>query len=183
LELSRVEELLRARESEFKGRVQRMEEMEAKKYEIEREIFNGSLAQKNEYIGQLEKEVRSLSAMLCYWKPLDEQEERHSELQRQDSHVSREHKEDKASSNRFRLPSEQFGMDSAASEHSNVGDYSLRVDYLSREEEGIFKRTVTENRSNSLHNTKEREKTRKECSKKYSEQAKKTRKVDLNDIR
>jgi hypothetical protein len=54
-----------------------------------------------------------------------------------------------------------------------------------KEDDGSFKRATTNNRSNSLQNAINaiKEKPRKECSKKYNEHAKKSRKVDLNDIK
>ena len=49
--------------------------------------------------------------------------------------------------------------------------------------EESFKRTVTGNRSNSLEGINPKDRPRKECSRKYSEAAVKTRKVDLNGIK
>ena len=71
-ELAKSHDRITENDLQLKERMGKLEQREIRKYEIEKELFNRSLLEKNEYIGKLEKEVRSLSAMLSYWKPLDE---------------------------------------------------------------------------------------------------------------
>jgi hypothetical protein len=80
------------------------------------------LGEKNQYISKLEKEIRSLSTMLCYWKPLDDKNDIQSSLSRHESPNSRDarefEKEDKVSSLRFNPQSENNRRESVVSDHS-----------------------------------------------------------------
>ena len=63
---------MKEKQEYYRDKLERLERNNEKKFEIEKEIFDRTLIEKESKIEKLEKEVAYLSTLLSYWKPVDE---------------------------------------------------------------------------------------------------------------